>query len=444
MTNRRYFLKNAAALSSMAIPQFGFASDSDRLEKIRATFSNASQLSNEAAAKDESLWTEVQKSYNYNPEIINLSSVVRGVSPQMVTDAVTDTYTRINEFRVGGNYVRGKKEEMRKRLAEFVGCTSEELAMTRNTTDGVTTVAFGMKLTPGDEIILSNQEHEHFYGAFYQRANQSGLTIKRVELPVPAATQDELVAVFERAVTSKTRLIFLCHVYLSGQIMPVRRICDFAHKRGIKVLVDGALAFGHIPVNVKSLDCDYYAGSLHKWAGGPRGTGFFYVKPGHIKELDPLYGYYDVKVQQAIVDGDKIQKFESTGTHPESQYNSIGQMLDFLEAMGMERIQARLHYLKTYWADQMSDEKELIFYASPDPSLSCSLFSFDFRNKKHSDVSTFLYLNDKILLGGAYLGGALGKPETWRDVTLCNTALFTTLEHLDRFTTALKRELRKN
>lgn len=443
MTNRRHFLKRAAALSSVAFPQFGFSTSTDQLDRIRTAFSNAGQLTNEAAARDESLWTEVQKAYRYNEDIINLSSVVRGVSPELVTDAVTDTYLRINEFRAGGNYVRGKKEEMRKRLAEFVGCSAEELALTRNTTDGVTTVVFGLKLNPGDEIILSNQEHEAFYGAFYQRAAQSGLTIRRVEMPVAARTPDELALAIERAVTVRTKLILLCHVYLSGQIMPVRRICDFAHQRGIKVLVDGALAFGHIPVNLKALDCDFYGGSLHKWAGGPRATGFFYVKSEHIKDLMPLYGYYDVTKQNVASNSDEIQKFESTGTHPESQYNSIGQMLDFLQAIGMERIQARLHYLKKYWADQISDEKELIFYASPDPLMSCSLFSFDFRNKKHADISTPLYQNEKILLGGAYLGGSMGKPETWRDVTLCNTALFTRLEHLDRFVIALRKELQK-
>ncbi len=443
MTNRRHFLKHAAVLSSAALPQFGFTTSTDQLDRIRSAFSNASQLTNDVAARDESLWEEVQKAYHYNEDIINLSSVVRGVSPELVTDAVTDTYIRINEFRAGGNYVRGKKEEMRNRLAEFVGCSAEELALTRNTTDGITTVVFGLKLNPGDEIILSDQEHEGFYGAFYQRAAQDGLTIRRVEMPIPARTPDELALVIERAVTSKTRLIFLCHVYLSGQIMPVRRICDFAHQRGIKVLVDGALAFGHVPVNLKALDCDFYGGSLHKWAGGPRGTGFFYVKSEHISGLMPLYGYYDVNEQNVASNSDGIRKFESTGTHPESQYNSIGQMLDFLQAIGMDRIQARLHYLKKYWTDQISDEKELIFYASPDAGLSCSLFSFDFRNKKLADVSTLLYQNDKILLGGAYLGGSLGKPETWRDVTLCNTALFIRPEQLDRFVNALRRELYK-
>lgn len=442
MNNRRHFIKTAI-LSSSAIPHLAFTSASDQLEAIRAAFAKVSHLPDDVVAREESIWREVQKAYNYNEEYVNLASVVRGVSPKIVTDAVTDTYVRVNEFRSGGNYVRGIREEIRKRVATFVGCEPTELALTRNTTDGVTNVINGLKLEKGDEIILSNQEHEGFYGAFYQRAAQCGAIIRRVEMPLAAKTPDELSNVITQAITSKTKLILLCHIYLSGQIMPIKKVCDVAHQKEIKVLVDGALAFGHIPVNVTSLGCDFYAGSLHKWAGGPRGTGFFYIKAGHISKITPLYGYYNVKTHNFEPDSDQVQKFESTGTHPESQYNSIGQMLDFLQAIGMTRIQARLHYLKKYWAEKMLDERELVFYASADPLMSCSLFSFDLKTKKYSEVVTPLYQQDKILLGGAYLNGAFGKPETWRDVVLCNTALFTTPEHLDRFVLALRRMIRR-
>jgi isopenicillin-N epimerase len=417
----------------------------DALDSIKAAFNKAKDRSPEESAKDELLWAEVQKAFNYNPEVINLATVVRGVAPKTVSDAVIDTYTRFNEYRPGGNYLNigALRETIRKRLAERAGCVAEEIALTRNTTDGVTTVIAGLKLKAGDEIITTTQEHNPYYGILYQRATRDVLKIHCIPIPTPAPTPGELAEAIEKSVTPRTRLIFICHVYMSGQIFPVRRICDFAHQRGIKVLVDGALAFGQVTVDVKALDCDFYAASLHKWGGGPTATGFFYGKREHVAGLPPLYGYFDPKTQRPAFDSDRMEKFEKFGTHPAERFLSIGQMLDFHEAIGGDRIQARLHYLKRHWAEQVKGEKRLKLLASLDPQLSCSLLSFDVLEGKRVDVTRPLWEQSKIMLGGAYVDGEFGKPETWREITLCNTALFTTLEQLDRFAAALKKELSK-
>lgn len=439
--SRRAFLNNSAG--AMTISAFAPALFPEGLESIRATFARAGNLSPDEIAKNEALWVDVYKAFNYNSEVINLATVVRGVAPRVVSDAVIDTYTRVNEYRPGGNYsnIREKKEAIRKRIAYHAGCLPQELAITRNTTDGFTTVIAGLKLKSGDEIITTTQEHNPYYGTIYQRAARDGLNIRCVPLPTPAKSPDQLAEAVEKAVTPRTQLISICHVYMSGQIFPVRRICDFAHQRGIKVLVDGALAFGHIKVDVKALGCDFYAASLHKWAGGPQATGFFYAKDEHISGLPPLYGYFDYNTRKAAFDSNKIEKFETFGTHPAAMILSIGQMLDFREAIGSDRIQARLHYLKRYWAEQVKDEKRLKLLASTDPELSCSLLSFDITGGQLQDITQALWQQYKIMLGGAYVDGEFGKPETWREITLCNTALFTKPEELDRFVAAMKKTL---
>jgi isopenicillin-N epimerase len=441
--SRRDFLQCAASV--MATSAITPTLTPDALDSIKIAFSKAKDRSPEEAAKNESLWAEVQNAYNYTSDVINMGSVVRGIAPKVVSDALIDTYLRTNEFRPGGNYhnVSERQETIRSRLAAHVGLSAEETALTRNTTDGVTTVIAGLKLQAGDEILTTTEEHNPYYGIIFQRAARDGLKVHCVSLPT-AQTPTELAKAIESAITPRTKLIFVCHVYMSGQIFPVRRLCDVAHQRGIKVLVDGALAFGHINVDVRALDCDFYAASLHKWGGGPPATGFFYAKREHVAALPPLYGYFDWKTQQPANDSSRMEKYVKFGNHPQASFLSIGQMLDFREAIGQMHIQARLHYLKRYWAEQVKDEKRLKLLASLDPQLSCSLLSFDLTEGKRGDVTQWLWQRHKILLGGAYVNGEFGKPETWREITLCNTALFTKLEQLDRFAAALKKALHES
>jgi selenocysteine lyase/cysteine desulfurase len=440
---RREFLQQTAAAVSGAALNPVYMTES--FDAIKAAFSKAKAREPEDIAKDEALWATVRQAYNYSAEVINMASVVRGVMPLLVSDAVTDTLTRVNEFRPGGNYERISERQatIRGRLAAHVGLTAEEIAVTRNTTDGVTTVIAGLKMQAGDEILTTTEEHNAYYGILQQRAARDGLKLRCIPLPI-AQIPDELAEAIEKALTPRTKLIFICHIYMSGQIIPLRRLCDFARQRGIKVLVDGALAFGHIKVNLKELDCDFYAASLHKWGGGPPATGLFYVKREHRAALPPLYGYFDHKTRQAAFDGDRMEKFTQFGTHPHASFLSIGQMLDFREAIGQANIQARLHYLKHHWVEQMRDEKRLKLLASSDPALSCSLLSFDVTGGKRQDITQPLWQQHKILLGGAYINGEFGKPESWREITLCNTALFHSPEQLDRFASALKLVLRQS
>ena len=444
---RRRFLQSGAGLPFVGLTPSqlpkGLATrpvpvaNSDSLEAVRAAFARAGRLSSDQAAQDESLWAEVVKAFPADPEYVNLWSIGRGTCTRAVADAVAEIYRGLNAHFPGSNYVKAQKEPIRKRLASYVGCAPEELALTRNTTDGVTTVLLGFKLKEGDEILTTSQEHEGFYGPLDQRQRRDGVIVRRVRLPAPAKVPDELAEAIEKAVSPRTRLIMICHLYLTGQIFPVRRVCDFAHARDIRVLVDGALSFGQIKVDIKQLDCDFYAASLHKCGSGPTGTGFFYVKPELVASLPPLYGYFENDTLQPMNDGTRMEKYERTGTQAEAIVLAIAPMLDLLEAIGAERIQARLHYLKQYWAKQVEQENGIKFMASLDPNLSCSLLAFEVQGKKWTEVSVPLR-KQKILLSGAYLEGEFGKRETWREPILSNPAIFTALPELDRFVKALK------
>jgi isopenicillin-N epimerase len=439
--NRRYFLQalGAAGLGTTAT---GAEAGATAVDRIVAAARALGDKTPGDAAKDEAFWSVVRDAFEGVRSSINLWTVARGPSPRVVTDAVIDGYLRMNQSRRGGNNYPERREEVRRRLAAHVGCAPEEVALTRNTTDGVTTVVSGLSLRPGDEILTTNQEHGPYYGLLHQRAARDGVVVRAIDVPTPARNQDQLAEAFEQAIGPRTRLILVCHVAMTGQIMPVRRIAEAAHRRGAQVLVDGALAFGHIVVNPEELGCDYYAASFHKWACGPTATGFFFARPEHIKALPPLYGHarHDNGYGPAF-DDPTMKKFESFGTHPAFLTAAIGQMLDFREAIGGDRIQARHHYLKRYWADQVKDEPGLKLYASLEPELSCSLLAFEVRGKTYAEATRPLR-EKKIGLSGAYVNGRFGDPASWTDVIMANPALFTTTDDLDQFVQALRPILR--
>src|SRR5262252_2387315 len=176
-------------------------------------------------------------------------------------------------------------ESVRRQLARAAGCDPEEMAITRNASESLENAQYGIDLKPGDEVLTTNQDYPRMLTTFAQRERREGIVLKAISFPVPVQSMDDLYQRFERAVTPKTRLIHFCHITnRTGQIFPVRRICDMAHARNIPVIVDGAHAFNQFPYKISDLNCDYYGVSLHKWTFAPIGTGFLYVKKSRIKE----------------------------------------------------------------------------------------------------------------------------------------------------------------
>ena len=173
----------------------------------------------------------------------------------------------------------GDVEVVRRRLAEMFGCDPEELAITRNTSESMEIVQFGLDLQPGDEILTTTQDYPRMLTTWRQREERNGIVLKMVPYPTPPESPDVLVERIERAITPRTKVILVCHVtYTTGQIFPVGDICRMARARGIETVIDGAHGFAQFPFTRDELDCDYYGTSLHKWLLAPVGTGFLYVR----------------------------------------------------------------------------------------------------------------------------------------------------------------------
>jgi selenocysteine lyase/cysteine desulfurase len=239
-------------------------------------------------------------------------------------------------------------ESVRRELAAEFGCDPEELAITRNASESLETLTFGIDLTPGDEVIFTTQNYPRMITSWEQRARRDRIVLKPITFPVPPPSAADIVERFRRAITPRTRVIEVTHITnLTGQILPVREIVRLGKERGIEVFVDGAHAFAQFPFTRDQLECDYYATSLHKWLFAPIGTGFLYVRRNKIKTIWPLMA------APPKMDED-IRKFEEIGTHPAANHNAIAVAIAFHRAIGAERKAARLRWLRDRWAKRLA------------------------------------------------------------------------------------------
>jgi selenocysteine lyase/cysteine desulfurase len=238
-------------------------------------------------------------------------------------------------------------ESVRRELAHDFGCDPEEMAITRNASEGLETLILGRDMKPGDEVIVTNQNYGRMITTWDQRVRRDGIVIKTVSFPVPPPSADHLVEIFRRAITPRTRVIEVTHITnLTGQIFPVREIMTMAAERNVEVFVDGAHAYAHFPFTRDELGVDFYGTSLHKWLLAPIGTGFLYVRKERIAGLWPLMAA--PKAMDA-----NIRKYEEIGTHPAANHNAIAAALAFHRSIGAERKIERLRYLRDRWAKRL-------------------------------------------------------------------------------------------
>jgi selenocysteine lyase/cysteine desulfurase len=206
-----------------------------------------------------------------------------------------------------------------------------------------------------------------------------------VSVPTDPRTDDEIVRLYAGAMTSRTRLLMVSHmINVTGQILPVRKIADMAHARGVDVLVDGAHAFAHFDFKIPDLGCDYYAASLHKWLGCPLGTGILYVRREKIAALWPIFGDW------RTTDDTDIMKLNHTGTHPVHTDLAISDAIAFHEMIGIERKEARLRYLQTYWTEKVRTLPNVIMNTPSDPARTCAIANVGVKGVTPADLAKAL------------------------------------------------------
>ncbi|WP_209329939.1 aminotransferase class V-fold PLP-dependent enzyme [Lunatimonas salinarum] len=407
---KRTFLKNLMALGVTASPGINsFAQLLSGVEHIPPT-----QL-----ASDEDFWARIRAGYKLKPDYINLENGFYCFVPQ---ETLENFIQHVRDVNYQGswymrNHRKKDKDATAARLAAMGGCSPEELVITRNATESLDMIITGIDWKEGDEAVMAEQDYGAMLNQFKLAARRYGVVNKVVSVPNHPKSDEEIVDLYARVITPKTRLLMVSHIInITGQILPVRKICDMAHSKGVSVLVDGAHAFGHFQFNLPDLDCDYYGSSLHKWLSTPLGAGLLYVKKGNAEKIWPLLA----EGSRAHTD---IHGLNHVGTHPAHTDLAINDAIDYHDAIGGARKEARLRYLQTYWTSKVRDIPGVIVNTPADPARHCGIGNVGIEGMKPADFAKVLMDKYKIFtvaIDGQNVHGCRISPN-----------LYTTLDELD-------------
>jgi selenocysteine lyase/cysteine desulfurase len=413
--NKRSFLKSAT------LTGIGLSLGWDALAN---DFKTVSYRSAESLAADKEFWNRIREKYLLKPDYINLENGYYNFIPQPTLERYIQHIRDVNYQ--GSYYMRTvqweNKKKMAAKLAAIAGCGTDELIVTRNTTESLDLVIAGQTWQSGDEAVMAIQDYGAMLDMFDQVAERHGVILKKISIPNHSKSDEEIVSLYEQAITPKTKLLMVCHmINITGQILPIRKICDMAHAKGVKVMVDGAHAFAHIQYKISELNCDYYGTSLHKWMSVPLGAGFLYVRKGEAPKLWPLLGDRLPK--------EDVYRLNHTGTHPCATDLTIADAIDFFNMIGADKKEARLRFLKDYWTSRVKGNTKIILNTPLDATRSCGIANVGVKGMTPGTLAKRLLDEHKVYT----------VPIDYANVQGCRITpnVYTTTEELDQFVKAL-------
>jgi selenocysteine lyase/cysteine desulfurase len=415
--NKRSFIKNIA-IAGLGTPL--------GMDSLKEYFEKSADISADVLASDDAFWKKIRNQYILKTDYINLENGYYNFVPQPILEKYIEHIREVN--LQGAYYMRtvqfDNKNRIAGKIAELAGCMPEEMIITRNTTESLDMIIGGQDWKAGDEAVMAEQDYGAMLDMFTQISKRYGVINKIISVPNHPSSDEEIVRLYENAITPKTKLLMVCHmINITGQILPVRKICDMAHSKGVEVLVDGAHAFAHIQYKISDLNCDYYGASLHKWLSVPLGSGMLYVRKEKISKIWPL-----------LADGEKdlskINRLNHTGTLPVHTDLSIEDAIDYYKFIGSDRKEKRLRYLQNYWTSSVRNIPKIIVNTPADNNRSCGIANVGIEGITPGDLATRLLKEHKVFtvaIDYANVHGCRITPN-----------LYTTTEELDSFILALK------
>lgn len=385
MKTRRDFIRLAGR--GLGLATISSATLASLLRNVEGATKTVAHLSPEEAAADEDYWAAIQNSFSVTRGIINLNNGGVSPSPKVVTEALVRYIWEQEDLPAYTMWeiLEPQSETIRTGLAELFGCDREEIAITRNASESLEILLDGMDFKSGDEILTTTQDYPRMLTTLRQREQRENLKLKLVKVPIPPKNLNQITAAFEQGITDRTRLILISHmINITGQITPVKAVCDLARSRGIETIVDGAHSFAQFDFKQSDLGCDYFGTSLHKWLYAPKGTGLLYVKRDKISKIWPLMAAESKQVSD-------IRKFEEIGTHSAAPKLAIGEALLFHNGIGGKRKEARLRYLSRYWMNKLKDVSKIRFNTSFDSVQSCAIANVHIEDTDPKTVTKYLF-----------------------------------------------------
>ena len=404
--NKRQFLKSSLGLSVAP--------------------SLAQLLAQPATAEDEVYWAQIRKAYRIKPDYINLENGYYNILPEATLEKQIQHIRYVNYQ--GAYYMRTTqfpdRKAMSKLVADVVHCSPDDLILTRNTTESLDMIIGGYPWQAGDEAVFALQDYGAMQDMFEQVARRQGIVLKKVSLPLLPANDEEIVNLYANAITPMTKLLMVCHmVNVTGQILPIQKICDMAHAKGVEVMVDGAHAVAHIEFNLPDLHCDYYGASLHKWLAVPLGVGMLYVKPENVQKIWPVFAENEKAAKG-------IERLNHLGTNPVHAHLAIQDAVAFYRQLGPARKEARLRYLQQYWTKQVRNVPGVILNTPEDPKRHCAIANVGVAKLKPAELAKRLLDEYKIYTVAIDGNGVQGCRIT--------PNVFTSTTELDQLVRALK------
>ena len=303
-------------------------------------------------------WEKIRNAYLPQDKLINLNNAAVSPSPRIVQEKMISSYRYANEIPDVHmwEHLDEAMPQIKSKLALLADCKSSEIAINRNTTEGLCTAIYGMPVGSGDEILLSPLDYASMIAAWKYRCEREDAEIKWVTFDL-MDSDEAIIDAYKNAITPKTKVMHLTHMmHWNGRVLPVKELCDLARKNGIVTVVDAAQSFAQIPLSFRTIGCDYLATSLHKWLCAPFGTGMLIIKENRIEETYPLLAPYDPSAKG-------IAKFDlsSLGTYNSASETAIETAINFHNKLGIKKKHARLKELSLYWTEQAKDIKAIRF-----------------------------------------------------------------------------------
>ena len=413
--DKRRFIKSLGALSFSPLISANELADFKPISKTLPVINN-----------EDELWRTVRSHYTLKEEYINLESGYYNIIPNPILEHFINYVKHIN---IEGSFYMRKdlnknKDRVTSELANLVGSSPDQIAITRNATESLDLVISGFPWIKGDEAIYAKQDYGTMKEMFEQISNRYGVVNKVISVPNHPKDDEEIVSLYESQITSRTKLIMVCHmINITGQILPVKKICEMAHNYGVEVMVDGAHCVGHFDFSIDDFNCDYYGSSLHKWLATPLGAGLLYVNKNKTHKIWPL-------LANGNTNKSDIKRLNHIGTHPVHTDLAVSNSIDYLKWIGMERKEKRMRFLQRYWSNKLRNVKNVIVNTPLDIDRSCGIGNVGLTNMSPSKMEDLLFEKYKIFtvaIDYANVKGCRISPN-----------IFTTTKELDSFVDAVK------
>lgn len=426
--DRRIFMKSLAGGAALSVAALN--------ELNAALYAGIEKLNRDFLAHpspDGVYWDELSKYFMFQDKLVMMNNGTLGPMPESVFN------TTLKYFRMQCadpyacyTYLPVKRVEVREKLARFVGASADEVAITRNTTEGMNLAAGGIDFVQGDEVIISSMEHPAGYHPWRIQEKRYGIKLVKVPLGVPPKSVDEIVDAFTNAITPRTKVISVSHtVYITGLIFPIKELSEITRERGILLIADSAHGFGMLELNLDELGADVFCSSPYKWGGAPTGTGLMYVRKDMQDKIWPQIVNTDWE------EYDSAKRFECLGQRNDPLILGLGEAIDFYNIIHQNRIEARVKSLAAYLKQGLKSIPKVRLHTSEDPYLSAGLTAFSVDGADHQYIVDYIREKYNIVIR------TIGRDEDKTSGIRISTPVYTNTGHIDKILEGIHHIARK-